>query len=151
LFGNSGNQCAAWLSQTANLNTMKNPIRTLFCAALLSAAALLSSGCFAVAVAGAAGATVAYVRGTLETNLDHPVGALADAAQKAVEKMKFVVVSNRADVLSGEVIARTADDTKVSIKLKKMTDQTTHVSIRVGVFGDQAVSMQLLDDIKQHL
>ena len=128
-------------------------INTLRISALLMLAPVLlvSTGCVAVVAAGAAGGTVAWVRGALEVTVDKPIDKVGSASTDAVRGMKFALVSSNVDAVTGEIIARTSQDTKVEIKLKKVTDGSTEISIRVGIFGDQAVSQQIYEEIKKRL
>jgi len=130
---------------------MKRFLHLLAPSLVLAAAVLLASGCVAVVAAGAAGGTVAYVRGALKATLDRPVERVGDATNRAVQDLKFALVSSRVDAVSGDIIARTARDVKVEIQLKKVSDNSTAVDIRVGVFGDQAISQQLLARIQKNL
>ncbi len=121
---------------------------------LMLAAALLAAsltGCVAV-VAGAAGAgTVAWVRGELEATLDANYEKAATAANLAIEQLQFAKISEKKDALTAILIARTAEDRKVEIKVIKVGDQSAKVQIRVGVFGDEALSLTILDKIKTNL
>jgi hypothetical protein len=87
----------------------------------------------------------------LEATLDAPLERAFAAAEQAVRDMKFEVVSARSDVLQGVVRSRMADGTGVDVDLKKITDRTTLVRIKVGTLGDQAVSRSLLDQIRKHI
>ena len=118
---------------------------------ILGMGALLPAGCVAVVAAGAAGGTVAYVRGALQATLDQPVEPVGAAATRAMGDLKFALVSSKVDAVSGEIIARTALDVKIAIVLKRLSDRSTRVDIRVGVFGDQAISQQVLEQIKKNL
>jgi hypothetical protein len=126
-------------------------MRWIIPALALGTAALLSTGCVAVVAAGAAGATVAYVRGALQSVLDAPIDRSGEAATQAVKDLKFSVISSKVDAVSGEIVARTSQDTKIEIQLKKLTGNSTSVDIRVGVFGDEAISLQVLEQIKRNL
>lgn len=121
---------------------------------LMLAAALLAAsltGCVAV-VAGAAGAgTVAWVRGELEATLDANYEKAATAANLAIKQLQFAEISEKKDALTAILIARTAEDRKVEIKVIKVGDQSAKVQIRVGVFGDEALSLTILDKIKTNL
>lgn len=120
-------------------------------ASVLGFVLLAHSGCLIVA-AGAAGAgTVAYVRGDLEATLDAGYERTLRAAKGGLERMQYSVISERSDALAGEFIARTALDKKVQVRVTKQSDTLTVVRIRVGVFGDEAVSRSLLDAIKARL
>lgn len=109
------------------------------------------SGC-AVILAGSAGAgTVAYIKGELQTNLEASLEKSIEATRSAVENLKFIKISEEVDKLTGEIIARTSQDEKITIRLNKVTENTTKISIRVGMFGDQTLSHSLLEEIKKEL
>jgi hypothetical protein len=122
--------------------------RTLLAAALLAASL---TGCVAV-VAGAAGAgTVVWVRGELEAVLDSNYEKAVTAANLAIRQFQFAKISEKKDALTAILIARTAEDRKVEIKVSKTGDQSAKVQIRVGFFGDEALSLTVLDKIKTNL
>ncbi len=110
----------------------------------------LSSGCVVVAAGAGAGA-VAYVRGDLDTTLDAGLHRTVQASRSAIQQLAFAQVSEKSDALNGVIIARTAEDKKIEIKLERTGDNLTKIKIRVGVFGDEALSMALLDKIKANL
>lgn len=121
-------------------------------AALLALAALpLLSGCVVVA-AGAVGAgAVAYVRGELESSLEAGLDDAYAAAQRALAKLEFAKIDERRSGLDAQLVHRTALDKKVDIRLKKVTERLTKIEIRVGVVGDQELSLTLLDKIRAEL
>jgi hypothetical protein len=116
----------------------------------LAVAVALQSGCVAVAVGAGAGA-VAYIRGDLEATLEGSLNATNKAADRAVSQLEFVKISDRKDALSANLTARTAQDKKVEIIMTKVSGQVTKVKIRVGIFGDEAVSLAILDKIRANL
>ncbi|MDD2763808.1 MAG: DUF3568 family protein [Opitutaceae bacterium] len=123
--------------------------RLVLAAAVLALTSL--TGCVAV-VAGAAGAgTVAWVRGELNATLDTNFEKAANAADLAIKQLQFAKVSEKKDSLSATIIARTAQDKKVVVKVTKVSDQAAKVQIRVGYFGDETVSLAILDKIKTNL
>lgn len=121
-------------------------------AALLAVAALpWLTGCVVVA-AGAVGAgAVAYVRGELESSVEADLDAAYAAAQRALEKLEFARIEQRKSGLDAQLVHRTALDKRVEIKLKKITDRLTKIEIRVGIVGDQELSLTLLDKIRAEL
>jgi len=132
------------------MNTFSSLIRV---SAALALAALVGvqSGCLVVA-AGAAGAgTVAYIRGELEASLEGRYDAVVTAASGAVTDLKFARISENKDALTAVIIARTADDKKIEIRVTRVTDTLSKVQIRVGIFGDEFVSVSILDRIKANL
>ena len=113
----------------------------------LAGALALNSGCVAVAVGAGAGA-VAYIRGELEATLEGSLGASVRATDRAISQLEFAKVSEKKDALSANFVARTAQDKRIEIVLTKVGASVTKVKIRVGVFGDEAVSLAILDKIK---
>jgi len=127
-------------------------VRRLIAAGALGLAALtFLNGCVAVVAAGAAGAGVAWVRGTLETNLEANLDRCYAAGRQAIRELEFASVSERKSGVDAVLVARTALDKRVEIVLKRVGDKSTQVSIRVGVFGDEAVSLALLERMKKNL
>ena len=125
-------------------------VRALLAATALGAVVALQSGCVAVVAAAGAGAGVAWVRGAVETSLDGNVERVYRATQKAVAELQLAKVSERQSGVDAQIIARTALDKRVEVKLEQ-AGSMTKVSIRVGLVGDQSLSLTLLDKIKSHL
>ena len=126
----------------------KNMIR-LVALLLIASLTVFTSGC--VATKTAAHDTVSWIRGALEVNLDYSVEEVGFAATTAVNNLKFNNVLSRVDVVSGEVNAETAQGTDIDILIDKISERITRVSIRVGAFGDEAVSRLILDEIERTL
>lgn len=126
-------------------------VRRLLVALLLGVSAAGLTGCVAVVAAGAAGTGVAWYSGRLEANLDQNIEAVFAASQKALNQLEFANISNKKSSVDAQLVSRTALDKKVEITLQKVTDRSTKVMIRVGVFGDETLSMSILDKIKAAL
>jgi hypothetical protein len=108
------------------------------------------SGCLAVA-AGAGASAVAYARGDLETTLHTDYTKVVDSARNAIGELEFAKVSENKDALKAVLVARTALDKKVEITIANSGKKLTNIKIRVGLFGDEALSMAILDKIKSDL
>lgn len=120
---------------------------------ILAAATLAASltGCVAV-VAGAAGAsTVAYVRGELDSPLNANYDTSVKAVNRAIKQLEFALIDEHHDALTAYFTARTAGDKKIEITVVKVSDDTSKVKIRIGFFGDQSLSMTILNKIKSNL
>jgi hypothetical protein len=103
-------------------------------------------------VAGAAGAgAVAYVRGQLESTLSAGYDKAADAANLAVQQLQFSKISEKKDAVADIITVRTAGDRKIVIKIDKVAALSSKVRIRVGWFGDEALSLTVLDKIRANL
>jgi len=132
-----------------------NPIRqvaVLVSASLALALLASTSGCLAVAAGAGAGAAVAYVRGQLEANLGADFDVTATATNRAIQQLGFAKVSESKDALTDIFVVRTASDKRIDIKLENLAHGLTKVKIRVGhFFGDEALSISILDKIKANL
>jgi hypothetical protein len=123
----------------------------LFVGAIIACLLLVQSGCVAVAVGAGAGAAVAYVRGDLDAMLDADLARSIHAVNRAIDQLKFAKVSEKEDALQAVLIARNATDRKIEFFLAKLSDGTTSLKIRVGTFGEDALQVQILEQIKSNL
>src|SRR4051812_36156287 len=118
---------------------------TLLTSFILGLLLTSQTGCLLAVAAVGTGTTVAYVRGDLETTIDAEPRAVVDAADRALKGMEVAVVSKNASALDGSVQGRTARDVKISIVVKAETEKFSHISVRVGVFGDSAMQASILE------
>lgn len=133
------------------IQSANGSVRRVWVALVLGIAAAGLSGCVAVVAAGAAGTSVAWYRGRLEANLDQNLDTVFAASQKALKQLEFANISNKKSSIDARLVSRTALDKKVEVTLEKVTDRSTKVIISVGVFGDETLSMSILDKIKAAL
>jgi len=118
---------------------------------LLVASVVSVGGCVVAAVGAGAAGTVAYLKGDMEAVESNKLDEVHAATLKAVEELGLKVTKVRKDALSAAVVARDAQDKKVTITLSATTEQTTKLSIRVGVFGSEAKSRLIYQKIHGHL
>ena len=111
----------------------------------------LASGCMAVVAGAGAGATVAYVRGDLDSTLNAGLDKSVQAVDAAVNQLRLAKVSESRDALLAIIVARNAADKKIELRLDKLADDATKLKIRVGVFGDDALSLAILEKVKANL
>src|SRR5262245_842241 len=129
---------------------IKRVTLVLLCSALL----LATSGCLlfvAGAAAGAGAAGYAYANGVLKATEPSPLDNVWSATIGAMKDLQYSVTKQAKDALTGDLTARTATDKKIEIQLKKLSDNSTEISIRVGTFGDENLSRVILDKIKNRL
>jgi hypothetical protein len=122
-------------------------MRTIVLALLLSATV---SGC-TTGSAGTDEATYVWYKGTLETVFHHPLDTVGAATRTALEKLDLVAIDSAVDGLEGKLSARMASGSKVTVKLKALDLASTNVSVRVGTFGDEAASEQIIRYIDREL
>lgn len=120
-------------------------------AILLVGMAVFGQGCVAVAVGVGAAGTVAYVRGDLESVESENIEAVYEATQKALEELELRVTKKTKDAMTATITIRDAEDKKITIKLDSTAENTTKLSIRVGVFGDERKSRLIYQKIRDKL
>jgi hypothetical protein len=128
-------------------------IRQCFLMGLFVVVPVLVQGCGLELIligAGAAG-TIAYVKGDLEAVESAKLDVVYDATLKALDKLDLKVTTKSKDVLSGMIVARDAQDKKITIKLKAVSEEATKLSIRVGVFGSETKSRLIYQEIRENL
>ena len=121
---------------------------------LVFASLVLCSGCtmLAVGAAGAASGTgVAYMMGAVKTTVTDPPDAVAKAAQQAFDGLEITEISAQVSKLDAKVIGRSATDKKIVVTVKREGEGISHVAIRVGLFGDESISHQILTEMTKHL
>jgi len=129
-------------------------IHRLLATSLLAGSLLLNSGCWlfvAAAAGGAAAAGVAYADGVLKATLSNNYGAVIIATEKAIDQLQFAKPAEQRDAMSDTLTTQNAKGDRVQITLTKIDENTIKVEIRIGTFGDEALSMTVLDKIKANL
>lgn len=112
---------------------------------------LVQTGCVIAAVGAGAAGTVAYFRGELVSTFDNTFDEALEATQKAVDELELIRISEKKDALSAVFTLQTAKDKKVSIILDKLDHEVTSVTIRVGIVGDESLSLTILGKIRENL
>jgi len=115
---------------------------------------LVNNGCPPVLVGAAAGVgvgagTVAYVGGELKSTEDVSLDRAWDATQEAIGDLGFTITERQKDLFNAQLNASGIAGKKITIALKKISDMSTGFKIRVGVFGDEAQSREILEGIKK--
>ena len=125
----------------------------IFLGTLLVAILALGNGCVLFVVGAAAGAgagTYAYVSGELKEIEAVSYDTAYNATLAAMKDQGFAVVDNQRDTLTTKITVRSTSDKKIYVTLNKQSATTTEIRIRVGTFGDQNQSQQILNSIKSH-
>ncbi len=117
-------------------------------------AAILSSGC-AVLVVGAAAAagagTYAYVSGQLRAADSVSYERAQTAATAGLSDLGYTITATVSDPIKTKYTARGSGDKKVKVTVPKISETVSEFRIRVGTFGDKAVSVAITDAIKKHV
>lgn len=106
-----------------------------------------------VGLAGVAAGGVAgyyYVEGDLEAEIEDDIDDVYEATLKALEDEGWDIEDKDLDDEDAKIVAEKGDKT-VTIRMKEEDDDETNISIRVGTFGDEEESEDILDAIEDHL
>jgi hypothetical protein len=117
----------------------------------LVSSALLCSSCALLVVGAAAGAgagAVVWVRGELDSNEAVSYERAVRAVTPAMKDLSYAITLRQQDGLALKLIARDAQDRKIEIKIEKTSATVTTIKIRVGLWGDEALSRQILQKIQ---
>jgi Protein of unknown function (DUF3568) len=114
--------------------------------------AVLSFGCAAAVVGGAAGAgAVLYSKGELKSTENGSVSQVFDAAIETMNSMQFNVVTKDQDSLKAKVLAKKSNGDNIDIKLEQKPNNLTEMKIRVGAFGNEDQARLIQEKIRERI
>jgi len=119
-----------------------------FVAAAFIVIAAFQAGCVTVVDNSASGST-SYIRGELQATVEQRFEVVESAAKHAITELQFSKVEEQKDALVANISARTADDTKIKIRVERSTDKVSTIRIRAGVLGDEKLAHIILEKIKE--
>jgi len=119
---------------------------------LLLMAVVVLFGCSSTIDPGDEGSgTYTWAQRELRGEFSGPLLDVAAASERAFEELRLIEVDRVVDGLKGKVTASMADGTRVRVKLKATNFETTRFNIKVGTFGDKAISQQVARYIAREL
>lgn len=117
----------------------------------LLASLMLLSGCLAMMAGGAAAGTVAYVKGDSEMVVDGSVDRVRLSAVAVADELGLASIQDEGDQTAAQLIFRNALDEKLTVSLESVTDTSTRIRVRHGVFGDRDKSTSFLTKVVSRL
>ncbi len=111
----------------------------------------LSLGCTSTFKSVEADPGFSFLRGTLSGSIPAALPNVEKAVTSALEELDFVGIDVVSDKLKGRINARMADGTKISVKMKAEDFESTNLKVKVGTWGDQSISVQILRHIQKKL
>ena len=121
---------------------------------VLLASLLVPLGCTAVLIGSGVAvgaAAVGWQRGWLKTTLDEPIERVQRATRSALADFKVALDTETTGPSARTLSGPMPDGRQVLVKLKVAGQKSTHLAIHVGFWGDQELSVKLLEQIKKHL
>ena len=123
-------------------------------AAVVLLISLCVSGCAPVLIlgAGAAGAgAIVWHGGWVKQTLDTPHDRVLRPARSALGDLDVVLEDETSEADRGVLDGYDRESRRVMVKTKAAGEKTTEIRIRVGLWGDQARSLRILEQLKKHL
>ncbi len=118
----------------------------------LLGAILLAAGCAEVMTTKVtAPGVAAYNLGDLGTVESVSLERTWTAVQAAIKKLELIEVKTTKDGLEAKLEARSSQDRTVVVIVRRLSASSTELHIRIGTFGDEAYSRQVLEAIHAEL
>ncbi len=95
--------------------------------------------------------TSSFNQGTLQSAFDRSLEQAAPAARQALEKLGYPITREDINDFYATLQSQQSDGSSVTIKLRKSSERVTGISIRVGFWGDSAVSRLILAETERNL
>jgi hypothetical protein len=112
---------------------------------------LSSSGCFLLLAGAAGGAgTAVWLQSKMTQNVNGPLDQAVRASKDGLKDLKIAISKETAEPdvtqLRGDYGGK-----PYWIDIRRVTDKTSKIDVRVGVPGDEASSRHIMDAILKHL
>ena len=92
-----------------------------------------------------------YADGTLRHNLAAEPAETGEAARRALEQMGMDDIAVDATEGDAMLAARTGDDDRIAIDVRRIRPGITRIEIRTGVLGDRGLSQRILEKTERAL
>lgn len=118
---------------------------------LLALTSVTLFGCaYAVIGGAAAGGTYAYVAGWLHKDYNSNLENTYEACLATADDLGLVVEKKSLNLSDAYVRGKKGDET-IIMKMESLDKNTTKVSVRVGVLGDEAASKRVHETISNNI
>ena len=108
------------------------------------------TGCPLILLTGAAAGAAVYSLGALSATRNITLDQAWNAGLQAFNDLDIAIAGKERDGLTGEIVGIGAGNTKIRIHLKKLFEDVTKVTIRVGFFGDELQSRIIWGKMETH-
>ena len=85
------------------------------------------------------------------TMVNGDVSEATDAAEEVLGDYDLKDVEAKSTKFDGQAMAKMADGTPVNVDVRKVTSETSEVTVRVGTVGDPTMGVEIADKIKEKL
>lgn len=128
---------------------MVRKLMILICSGLLL---INTCGCVALLAGAAAGAgTATWLSGKLTQEVNAPFDRSLQAARSALKSLKLKVRKETVKENVAQVMSNYSDGKTVWIDIRRVTQSTSKIEVRVGATGDQEAASKILKQITKYL
>ena len=99
---------------------------------LLFVAILLGSGCTTTVINPGTDSSATYRMGRLTAQEPHGIATVYQAGEAAMSELGLSVIQKFQDELEARIVARDAQDKKITVEFVALSKGTTEVKVRVG-------------------
>lgn len=124
-------------------------MRTAFSTLALTASLVLGAAAFTGCETDQAGVKSSYR--SQWTNIDATTDEATQAAEAALNELGLNDVESRSTKVDGQAMGKTADGTKVTVSVARVTEETSQISVNVGRTGDPQLGKQIIADITDRI
>lgn len=120
---------------------------------LLVAVLLLNfSGCVAIVAGTAGGAgTALWLGGKVSEEVKVPLKKAVAATTSALKSMRLEITKTTVKDEVAQIKSKYFDGRVIWVDIKKLTEDSSQIEIRVGMKGDKEASTKILERIKRYL
>lgn len=95
--------------------------------------------------------TSSFIQGTLQAAFDKPMETVFEASRHAFKRLGYEITREDVGTHYAQLQGLQSDESSIVLKLRKSSETVTGLSIRVGLWGDNAVSRLILEEIEKEL
>jgi len=110
------------------------------------------SGCVALVAGTAGGAgTALWLEGKISEEVNAPLNKVVKAVTAAMRDMRLEVTKTTVKEEVAQIKGKYTDGRIIWIDVKRLSDRSSQIEIRVGMRGDKDVSTKILNRIKNYI
>lgn len=95
--------------------------------------------------------TSSFIQGTLTAAFDKPMETVAEASRLALVRLGYEITHEDSATYFMQIQGDQSDGSDIVVKLRQSSPTVTGLSIRVGLWGDNAVSRLILAEIEKQM
>lgn len=128
---------------------MSQPLKTFATATALGLAVATTGFTMSGCQTDAPGIKSNYVQQW--STVDGDVEEVTEAAESVLSGYNLTDVDSKMTNIDGTAMGKKADGTEIGVDVRKVTTETSEVSVRVGTAGDPELGKEIIQKIKKEL